>query len=196
VRVKSPASVRCSNAWTHEARRVIERWNQALAAWRGMLWSPTIRAAPVAAMPWMDVYCAGCCTCRVIDIRTIDRHPLASVGSLVLGLRCSWCNGLGANASDHRSSPIPAGDRVALTRREPLNVARSRRDCRDRCPRTWHAYVPDLGGSKLLPQCDRSYLLWRTGGAGRSCPLARPKSGGCAAAAVVRAEQRKTRRPP
>jgi hypothetical protein len=119
-----------------EARRVIERWNQALAAWRGMLWSPTIRAAPVAAMPWMDVYCAGCCTCRAIDIRTIDRHPLASVGSLVLGLRC------GVNASDHRSSPIPAGDRVALTRREPLNVARSRRDCRDRCPRTIAAEWP------------------------------------------------------
>jgi len=27
--------------------------------------------------------------CRAIDIRTIDRHPLASVGSLVLGVRCS-----------------------------------------------------------------------------------------------------------
>ena len=30
---------------------------------------------------------------RAIDIRTLDRHPLASVGSLVLGLRCSWCPG-------------------------------------------------------------------------------------------------------
>ena len=37
-------------------------------------------------------------TSRAIDIRTIDRHPLASVGSLVLGLRCSWCPG---------SAPIP-----------------------------------------------------------------------------------------
>jgi hypothetical protein len=48
--------------------------------------SPTIRAAIVAGL---DVHCAGCKTSRVIDIRTIDRHPLASVGSLVLGLRCS-----------------------------------------------------------------------------------------------------------
>jgi hypothetical protein len=31
-------------------------------------------------------------TSRAINIRTLDRHPLASVGSLVLGLRCSWCN--------------------------------------------------------------------------------------------------------
>ena len=38
---------------------------------------------------------AGCRTGRAIDIRTIDRHPLASVGSLVLGLRCTWCGGAG-----------------------------------------------------------------------------------------------------
>jgi hypothetical protein len=30
-------------------------------------------------------------TSRAIDLRTVDRHPLASVGTLVLGLRCSWC---------------------------------------------------------------------------------------------------------
>jgi hypothetical protein len=27
------------------------------------------------------------------DLRTVDRHPLASVGTLVLGLPCSWCPG-------------------------------------------------------------------------------------------------------
>jgi hypothetical protein len=35
---------------------------------------------------------------RAIDLRTLDRHPLASVGTLVLGLRCSWCPG---------SAPVP-----------------------------------------------------------------------------------------
>jgi hypothetical protein len=81
-----------------EAVRVIERWNAALAAGRGTLWSPTIRAAITAGMPWLDIYCPGCRTSRAIDIRTTDRHPLASVGSLVLGLRCSWCPG---------SAPMP-----------------------------------------------------------------------------------------
>jgi hypothetical protein len=76
-----------------ETRRVVERWNQELAAGRDIWWSPTIRAAIVAGMPWLDVYCSGCKTSRAIDIRTIDRHPLASVRSLVLGLRCSWCGG-------------------------------------------------------------------------------------------------------
>ncbi len=75
-----------------EARAVVERWNAALAAGKGTLWSPTIRAALIAGMPWLDVYCPGCHTSRAIDIHRIDRHPLASVGSLVLGLRCSWCS--------------------------------------------------------------------------------------------------------
>jgi hypothetical protein len=81
-----------------EAGRVVERWNLALAAGRDMWWSPTIRAALVAGTPWLDVYCPGCGTIRALDIRTIDRHPLASIGSLVLGLRCSWCPG---------SAPMP-----------------------------------------------------------------------------------------
>jgi hypothetical protein len=38
-------------------------------------------------------FCPGCGTSKAIDLRTLDRHPLASVGMLVLGLRCSWCPG-------------------------------------------------------------------------------------------------------
>jgi hypothetical protein len=71
------------------ALQVVERWN----AERSLLWSPTIRCAITAGTPWLDIYCPGCRTGRAIDIRTLDRHPLASVGSLVLGLRCSWCPG-------------------------------------------------------------------------------------------------------
>jgi hypothetical protein len=63
-----------------------------------MLWSPTIRAALIAGTPWLDVFCPGCGTSRAIDLRTVDRHPLASVATLVLGLRCSWCPG---------SAPMP-----------------------------------------------------------------------------------------
>src|SRR5260370_37546737 len=52
----------------------------------------------VAGMPWLDVYCPGCRTSRAIDISTVERHALASVGRLVLGLRCSFCPG---------SAPMP-----------------------------------------------------------------------------------------
>jgi hypothetical protein len=52
----------------------------------------------VLGTTWLDVFCPGCGTSRAIDLRTIDRHPLASIGALVLGLRCSWCPG---------SAPMP-----------------------------------------------------------------------------------------
>jgi hypothetical protein len=74
-----------------EAKAVIERWNEQLATSRDMLWSPTIRAALIAGTPWLDVFCPGCGTSHAIDLRKVDRHPLASVATLVLGLRCSWC---------------------------------------------------------------------------------------------------------
>ena len=81
-----------------EVVRVVKRWNEAIAAGRDMWWSPTIRAALVAGMPFAEIYCPGCRTALSLDLRTVDRHPLASVGSLVLGLRCTWCPG---------SAPMP-----------------------------------------------------------------------------------------
>jgi hypothetical protein len=74
-----------------EAKGVVERWNEQLAVSRDMLWSPTIRAALIAGTLWLEVFCPGCGTSRAIDLRKVDRHPLASVATLVLGLRCSWC---------------------------------------------------------------------------------------------------------
>jgi hypothetical protein len=73
-----------------------------------MLWSPTIRAALIAGTPWLDVFCPGCGTSRAIDLRNVDRHPLASVATLVLGLRCSW-PGIGADAEHPRATCPAAG---------------------------------------------------------------------------------------
>jgi len=67
-----------------EAEAVIQRWNDQLARGWDMLWSPTIRAALLAGTPWLDVFCPGCGTSKAIDLRTLDRHPLASIGTLVL----------------------------------------------------------------------------------------------------------------
>ena len=92
------AKFRADRAAREEAEAVVDRWNWRLATGRDMLWSPTIRAALLAGPPWLDVFCPGCGTSRAIDLRTLDRHPLASVGTLVLGLRCSWCPG---------SAPMP-----------------------------------------------------------------------------------------
>jgi hypothetical protein len=84
------AKLKADRAARAEAEAVIQRWNDQLSRGRDMLWAPTIRAALIAGTPWLDVFCPGCGTGRAIDLRTIDRHPLASVGTLVLALRCSW----------------------------------------------------------------------------------------------------------
>jgi hypothetical protein len=52
-----------------EAKAVVERWNEQLAASRDMLWSPTIPAALIAGTPWLDVLCPGYGTSRAIDLR-------------------------------------------------------------------------------------------------------------------------------
>src|ERR1700730_7268300 len=70
-------------AGCEEALGVVERWKDEIARGSYILWSPTIRCAVIAGLPWLDVNCPDCHTSRAIDIRTIDRHPLASVGSLV-----------------------------------------------------------------------------------------------------------------
>jgi hypothetical protein len=78
VRTRGPdikagvAKFRADKAAREEAETVVDRWNRRLATGRDMS--------------------------RAIDLRTLDRHPLASVGTLVLGLRCSWCPG---------SAPMP-----------------------------------------------------------------------------------------
>jgi hypothetical protein len=74
------AKLKADRAARIEAELVIDRWNRRLATGRDMLWSPTIRAALIAGTPWLDVFCPGCGTSRAIDLRTVDRHPLASVG--------------------------------------------------------------------------------------------------------------------
>jgi hypothetical protein len=61
-----------------DAELVVDRWNRRLATGRDMLWAPRIRAALLAGTPWLDVFCPGSVTSRAIDLRTVDRHPLAS----------------------------------------------------------------------------------------------------------------------
>jgi hypothetical protein len=82
----SATKLKADKAARLEAELVIDRWNRRLATGRDMLWSPTIMAALIAGTPWLNVFCPGCGTSRAIDLRTVDRHPLASVGTMVLGL--------------------------------------------------------------------------------------------------------------
>jgi len=54
-RAAGEADHQADRAAQEAALRVVERWN----AERSPLWSPTIRCAVLAGMPWLDVYCPG-----------------------------------------------------------------------------------------------------------------------------------------
>jgi hypothetical protein len=59
---------------------------------------------------WLDF--EGARTGPAARLGTVDRHPLASVGTLVLGLRCSWCpGGISTDAEAARAVRAAAGAR-------------------------------------------------------------------------------------
>jgi hypothetical protein len=99
------AKLKADRAARAEAEAVIQRWNDQLSRGRDMLWSPTIRAALLAETPWLDVFCPGCGTSRAIDLRTLDRHPLASVGTWCLGCDARGVLGRRRCRSSWASSP-------------------------------------------------------------------------------------------
>ena len=74
-----------------EARDVIETWNTKVAAGRRILSAPTFGAARLAGYRWLTVYCPGCGTVKEIDLAKIDRHPDASITSLIPDLSCRMC---------------------------------------------------------------------------------------------------------
>jgi hypothetical protein len=96
-----------------EAEAVIQRRKDQLALGGDMLWSPTIRAAMLAGPHGSTCSAPAGGTSHTIDLRTIDRHPLASVGTLVLGLRCSWCLGSPVRRLTGLSRAV-AGDAKAI----------------------------------------------------------------------------------
>jgi hypothetical protein len=73
--------------------------------------------------------CPACRTSRAIDIRILDRHPLASVGSLVLGLAVLVVSGRRSRqrafASAHRIARITASRKMEEKRYADRISARS-----------------------------------------------------------------------
>ena len=91
---------------------VVQSWNDAIARGADIWWPPTIRAAAVAGTPWLEIHSPGCSTSRAIDIRTIDRHPMASVAASLLGMRCTWCPGSAPTPKILRLRALPPAARA------------------------------------------------------------------------------------
>jgi hypothetical protein len=73
-----------SEAAQRDARRIVAIWNGRRAKGRELWFHLRIGAAIAAGHPWLSFYCPGCQQIGEIDLRTLDRHPNATIESLVL----------------------------------------------------------------------------------------------------------------
>jgi hypothetical protein len=133
-----------------EAEAVVQRWNDQLALGRDMLWSHTIRAALIAETPWLDVFCPGCGTSRAIDLRKVDRHPLASVATLVLGQTKSTPSSMLNGLRDTMCNQAGKGDPVAIRRQLPVDSLAA--DLRARAEILAISGKPDCGAHPVQVQ--------------------------------------------
>jgi hypothetical protein len=73
------------------AARAVDLWNQRQARGAEPLLYPTIAAAVRAGKPRLTYRCPGCDLIGDADVRGFDRHPHASISSIIPALRCPRC---------------------------------------------------------------------------------------------------------
>ena len=74
------------------AKHVMALWNAALAAgWRTIFY-PSVGTALTTGCHWLHVVCPGCQQMGEADLRKIDIHPNASIGTVVRAMSCKRCS--------------------------------------------------------------------------------------------------------
>jgi hypothetical protein len=75
-----------------DAQKIVAIWNACQAGGRALWFYPTIGAAIAAGVAWLSFSCPACQQVGVVDLRTLDRHPGASISSLIPSLSCRRCS--------------------------------------------------------------------------------------------------------
>jgi hypothetical protein len=99
-----------------DAERLVSAWNARQEARMPMLFSPTIGAALTARYWFLWVRCPACRTTTSVDLRTLDRHPGATVTSLIPALSCRSCRPDAPFAELVRLSKHSIADELDLSR--------------------------------------------------------------------------------
>jgi hypothetical protein len=73
------------------ASRVVDLWNRRQARGAEPLLYPTIAAAVRAGKPLLTFHCPACDLIGDADVRDFERHPHASISSLISALKCPRC---------------------------------------------------------------------------------------------------------
>src|SRR5262245_28960268 len=74
------------------AEAAAKAWNARQAGGRELWFYPTIGAAIKAGLPWLSFSCPACGQVGSVDLRTLDRHPRASISSLIPSVSCRRCS--------------------------------------------------------------------------------------------------------
>lgn len=73
-------------------KHVMAFWNAALAAgWRSIFY-PSVGTALATGCRWLHVVCPACQQLGETDLREIDIHPSASLGTVVRAMSCRRCS--------------------------------------------------------------------------------------------------------
>jgi hypothetical protein len=75
-----------------DAEKIVAIWNARQAGGRALWLYPTIGAAIAAGLPWLTFTCPACGQYGSVDLRTLDRHPAASISSLIPWVSCRRCS--------------------------------------------------------------------------------------------------------
>jgi len=75
-----------------DAHKIVSIWNARQAGGRALWFYPTIGAAIAAGFPWLGFSCPACHQWGSVDLRTVDRHPGASISSLIPSVSCRRCS--------------------------------------------------------------------------------------------------------
>ena len=88
----TPSASRRSARQPSTAQKIVAIWNARQAGGRALWFYPTIGAAIAAGFPWLTFSCPACQQVGAVDLRTLDRHPGASISSLVPSVSCRRCS--------------------------------------------------------------------------------------------------------
>ena len=75
-----------------EAKLVVATWNVRIIRHSTVWFFPTIRAALIARRFYPGCLCPGCGQRDSVDLRRVNRHPDASLESLIPMLSCQRCS--------------------------------------------------------------------------------------------------------
>jgi hypothetical protein len=74
-----------------QAEKLVAVWNSRAARGARPSFYPTIETAVLAGTPWLVFMCPACRQVGEVDLATLDRHPLMTIGGLIPQLSCRRC---------------------------------------------------------------------------------------------------------